>query len=109
MVFQKEYLDMVLVPCGIVIMFGYHIYLLYRIILYPHTTVIGYENHNKRAWVERMMQVDPDMKETGIALQVLSGNISAATYLASLSIGLSSLIGAWVGSSSNNIFMSRNR
>ncbi|KAF9590416.1 hypothetical protein IFM89_034209 [Coptis chinensis] len=106
MVLQKEYLDMVLVPCGLVLMFGYHLFLLYRIIMHPHTTAIGYENHNKRAWVERMMQVDPDMKETGIALQVISGNISAATYLASLSIGLSSLIGAWVGSSSNNIFMS---
>lgn len=46
------------------------------------------------------------MKDTGIALTVIASNIGAATYLASLSIGLSSLIGAWVGSSSNNIFMS---
>ncbi|MCL7044487.1 hypothetical protein MKW94_002279 [Papaver nudicaule] len=48
------------------------------------------------------MQGDSDMKDTGIAVT----DIGAATYLASLSIGLSSLIGAWVGSSSNNIFMS---
>ncbi|OVA00012.1 Protein of unknown function DUF599 [Macleaya cordata] len=106
MVLQKEYLDVILVPCGLALMFGYHLFLLYRIIRYPHTTVIGYENHNKKAWVERMMQADSDMKDTGIALNVISSNIGAATYLASLSIGLSSLIGAWVGSSSNNIFMS---
>ncbi|KAF6170674.1 hypothetical protein GIB67_015626 [Kingdonia uniflora] len=104
--YQKVYLDVILVPCGLALMFLYHFFLLYRIRKHPHTTVIGYENHNKRAWVERMMQVDPDMKYTGIALQVMSSNIGAATYLASLSIGLSSLIGAWVGSSSSNIFMS---
>ncbi|KAK9152885.1 hypothetical protein Sjap_000365 [Stephania japonica] len=104
---QKKYLDVILVPCGLVVMFIYHLCLLYKIIKFPHTTTIGYENHNKKAWVERMMQMDSEMKEkTGIALQVISGNLSAATYLASLSIGLSSLIGAWVGSSSNNIFMS---
>ncbi|MCL7050262.1 hypothetical protein MKW94_027797 [Papaver nudicaule] len=44
--------------------------------------------------------------DTGIAVNVIASNIGAATYLASLSIGLSSLIGAWVGSSSSNIFMS---
>ncbi|KAK9131923.1 hypothetical protein Scep_011451 [Stephania cephalantha] len=104
---HKKYLDVILVPCGLVVMFIYHLCLLYKIIKFPHTTTIGYENHNKKAWVERMMQMDSEMKEkTGIALQVISGNLSAATYLASLSIGLSSLIGAWVGSSSNNIFMS---
>ncbi|KAL5730558.1 hypothetical protein ACHQM5_003363 [Ranunculus cassubicifolius] len=104
MVLKKEDMDIILVPCGMLLMLAYHLFLLYRIIRYPHTTVIGYENHNKRAWVERMMQLD--LQETGIALTVISGNISASTYLASLSIGLSSLIGAWVGSSSNNIFMS---
>ncbi|KAI3903876.1 hypothetical protein MKW92_025593 [Papaver armeniacum] len=106
MVLQKEYLDVILVPTGLFLMIGYHLFLLYRIRKFPHTTVIGYENHNKRAWVEGLMQGDSDMKDTGIALTVIASNIGAATYLASLSIGLSSLIGAWVGSSSNNIFMS---
>ncbi|XP_068657897.1 uncharacterized protein [Aristolochia californica] len=99
--FHKEYLDLVLVPAGLVVMFGYHLFLLYRILRIPHTTVIGYENHNKMAWVERMMQGAPS--NTGLALQVLSENVSASTYLASLSITLSSLIGTWVGSSSSKL------
>lgn len=53
----KGSLDLVLVPCGLVIMFGYHLFLLYRILRHPSTTVIGYENHNKLAWVRRMVQV----------------------------------------------------
>lgn len=40
---------------------------------------------------------------TGLALQVISNSISASTYLASLSITLSSLIGTWVGSSSSKL------
>lgn len=54
---EKQYLDMILVPTGLIIMFGYHLFLLYRVLRLPHTTVIGYENHNKMAWVERMLQV----------------------------------------------------
>ncbi|KAG9447763.1 hypothetical protein H6P81_013891 [Aristolochia fimbriata] len=99
--FHKEYLDLALVPAGLIILFSYHLFLLYRILTVPHTTVIGYENHNKMAWVERMMQDPPS--NTGLALQVLSGNVSASTYLASLSITLSSLIGTWVGSSSSKL------
>jgi Protein of unknown function, DUF599 len=57
MLLDKGSIDLVLVPCGLAIMFVYHLMLLYRVLRYPHKTVIGYENHNKRAWVERMMQV----------------------------------------------------
>ncbi|KAI5331250.1 PREDICTED: trans-resveratrol [Prunus dulcis] len=66
----------------------------------PHTTVIGFENNDKRAWVERIMQVDK--RDIGTALNVISSNISAATFLCSISLTLSSLIGAWLGSSSSN-------
>jgi hypothetical protein len=58
MMMQKSSLDLVLVPCGLVIMFGYHLILLYRILRRPAATVIGYENHNKLAWVRRMVQVN---------------------------------------------------
>ncbi|URD94970.1 hypothetical protein MUK42_31917 [Musa troglodytarum] len=98
MLLDRESIDLVLVPAGLAILFGYHLLLLYRVFRFPHTTVIGYENHNKRAWVERMMQTTPE--ETAIALQVISSSISASSNLASLSIALSSLIGTWIGSSS---------
>lgn len=55
---HKGSMDLVLVPCGLAIMLGYHLLLLYRILRHPHTTVIGYENHNKLAWVQRMVQVE---------------------------------------------------
>lgn len=101
---EKGSLDLVLVPCGLVIMFGYHLLLLYRILRHPGTTVIGYENHNKLAWVRRMTQTTPE--ETALALSVISSSISASTNLASLSIALGSLIGAWV-SSTTKVFMTQ--
>lgn len=57
MIFQKEYLDLVLVPSGLLIMFVYHLLLLYRCLRLPHTTVIGFENIDKKVWVEKIMQV----------------------------------------------------
>lgn len=55
--FKKDYLDLILVPSGLLIMFGYHLFLLYRYLNLPHTTVMGFDNNDKRAWVERIMQV----------------------------------------------------
>ncbi|KAJ9168783.1 hypothetical protein P3X46_020273 [Hevea brasiliensis] len=65
---------------------------------------MGFDNNDKRAWVERIMQADK--KDVGIALSVIASNTSAATFLASVSLTLSSLIGAWLGNSSDNIFQS---
>lgn len=46
------------------------------------------------------MQVE--VKERGLAITVIGQNLSAATSLASISLVLSSLIGAWIGSSYHN-------
>ncbi|XVF25733.1 hypothetical protein REPUB_Repub13aG0239200 [Reevesia pubescens] len=99
MSFRKESLDLVLVPAGLLIMFAYHIILLYRYLYRPHTTVIGFENHDKEAWVERA-----DKDDIKNALTVIGSNTSAATFLSSVCLTLSSLIGAWLGNSSNNVF-----
>ncbi|VVA16636.1 PREDICTED: unnamed product [Prunus dulcis] len=104
MVWKKEDLDLVLVPTGLLIMFCYHLFLLYRCLRHPETTVIGNENHCRKAWVERMLQVEA--KDRGLSVTVISCTITAANFLASTSLALSSLIGAWIGSSSHNIFMS---
>uniref|UniRef100_A0ACD5YGN6 Uncharacterized protein n=1 Tax=Avena sativa TaxID=4498 RepID=A0ACD5YGN6_AVESA len=98
---SKGSMDLVLVPCGLAIMVGYHLLLLYRILRHPHTTAVGYENHNKLAWVQRMAQSTAP-QETALALGVISDNISASTTLASLCIALGSLIGAWVSSGSGS-------
>lgn len=97
MLLDRASIDLVLVPAGLTILLGYHLFLLYRILRFPQSTVIGFENHNKRAWVARLMQATSE--EASIALQVISSNISASSNLASLSIALSSLIGTWIGSS----------
>ena len=54
--FEKQDLDLVLVPTGLLIMFVYHLDLLYRYIYRPHTTFMGSENNEKRAWVENIMK-----------------------------------------------------
>ncbi|KAE8686692.1 hypothetical protein F3Y22_tig00111036pilonHSYRG00063 [Hibiscus syriacus] len=51
--------DMVLVPAGLLSMLGYRLFLLYRYLNCPHTTVIGFQNHDKEAWVEGVLQVKP--------------------------------------------------
>ncbi|CAN6217330.1 unnamed protein product [Urochloa humidicola] len=89
-------MDMVLVPCALAVMVGYHLLLLYRILRRPHTTAIGYENHNKLAWVERMARTAAEPEEAALALGIISDGVSASTTLASLCIALASLIGAWV-------------
>lgn len=130
MIWRKEYLDLILVPTGMLIMLCYHLFLLYRFQRHPETTIIGYENHCRKAWVERMLQVSLilfsltvlccnitrsnslmclwfilvqiEAKDRGQSLTVISSTISAANFLASTSLALSSLIGAWVGNSSNS-------
>ncbi|KAK4439153.1 hypothetical protein Salat_0250200 [Sesamum alatum] len=47
-----------------------------------------------------MFQVD--VKERGPAISVISSNISAATALSVISLTLTSLLGAWIGSSTTN-------
>ncbi|CAK7350511.1 unnamed protein product [Dovyalis caffra] len=122
--FQKEHLDLVLVPCGLMIMMAYHLILLYRCLHLPHTTTPGFENNDKRAWVERIMQAtlslsplifccdliptqahNNDVDST--ALAVIASNTSAATFLASVCLTLGTLIGAWLGNSSKSVFQSK--
>ncbi|GAB2284460.1 hypothetical protein Dimus_018911 [Dionaea muscipula] len=101
MSWKKDYLDAALVPSGLLIMFGYHLFLLYRCMKHPHDTIICLEDHCRRTWVSKMMQVDVDNR--GTAFTVISNNLSAATFMASTSLGLTSLIGTWVGSSTSQL------
>ncbi|KAM1001151.1 hypothetical protein ACFX2J_007633 [Malus domestica] len=80
MVWKKEYLDLILVPTGLLIMLCYHLFLLYRYLRHPETTVIGNENHCRKAWVERMLQVDAkdrdsDIPQEHVEKAVISGGL----------------------------------
>lgn len=104
--FHKEYLDLVLVPCGLLIMFVYHLFLLYRYYKHPGTTMFDLENEDKKLWVQRVLQGSEG--DINRAINVISSDTSTAIYLASVSLTLCSLIGTWLGSSSNNnIFESK--
>ncbi|GJY37412.1 zinc finger, CCHC-type containing protein [Tanacetum coccineum] len=94
----KEYLDLVLVPSALMVMFGYHLWLLYRCLNCPHTTIIGFEKNDKKAWM--------DKTSLSVPLSVLSYNISAAMVLSSICLTLCAIIGAWVANSSS-IFQSK--
>lgn len=59
MFLKKEYLDLVLVPFGLIIVLSYHLFLLYRILYFPYHTIIGFMNIDKTIWVERIMQASP--------------------------------------------------
>ncbi|KAH7839464.1 hypothetical protein Vadar_004499 [Vaccinium darrowii] len=87
---EKQILDYTLVPAGLLMMVGYHIWLLYQVLNHPSTTVIGFHAINRRFWVSAMMQDSP--KNGVLAVQTLRNNIMASTLLASMAIMLSSLI-----------------
>ncbi|KAJ8437070.1 hypothetical protein Cgig2_002037 [Carnegiea gigantea] len=105
MEWNKEYLDLILVPSGLLIMFGYHLFLLYRYLTNYKSTSIGYENHTKKAWVKGMLQIDAENR--GPAFTVISSTVSAATFMASTALALTSLIGAWMGGTSSDSLVTR--
>ncbi|XP_072995020.1 uncharacterized protein [Typha latifolia] len=87
---KREELDYILVPLGLLAMLGYHVWLLFRILRHPTTTVVGINSINRRIWVRTMME---DSAKNGVlAVQTLRNNIMASTLLASTTIMLSSLI-----------------
>ncbi|XP_078173557.1 uncharacterized protein LOC144567327 [Carex rostrata] len=99
---EKQELDYVLVPIGVFALLGYHLWLLYRVVMHPSTTVIGINSMNRRLWVQFVMQ-DP-AKYGVLAVQSLRNNIMASTLLASTTIMLSSII-AVVMTNSNSATM----
>ncbi|KAK1389287.1 Cobyrinate a,c-diamide synthase [Heracleum sosnowskyi] len=102
---KEEYLDRLLVPFGLLIIITYHVFLFNRYRKSPLTTVVGSEDYYKKIWAEKTLQLDA--KDRGTSVNVISSNISAANTLSSVSLVMSSLIGAWIGSSNDkNIFVS---
>ncbi|KAJ0968602.1 hypothetical protein J5N97_025519 [Dioscorea zingiberensis] len=102
---EKQELDFVLVPLGLIVMAGYHAWLFHRVIRHPTRTVIGINSINRRLWVESMMQ---DQTKNGVlAVQTLRNNIMASTLLASTAIMLSSLIAVLMTSGGGGVGRAR--
>ncbi|KAL2556320.1 hypothetical protein Fot_01059 [Forsythia ovata] len=96
---EKQFLDYVLVPIGLLLMVSYHIWLLHQILKHPNRTIVGFNAINRRLWVRAMME-DPS-KNGVLAVQTLRNNIMASTLLASTAIMLSSLIAVLMTGSGN--------
>ncbi|KAG8488094.1 hypothetical protein CXB51_018093 [Gossypium anomalum] len=97
---EKEKLDFILVPTGLLVLALYHIWLLFTILKYPTRTVIGLNAESRHQWVHSMMS-DP-LKNGVLAVQTIRNNIMASTLLATVAITLSSLISVFVTSSSDS-------
>ncbi|KAI4312219.1 hypothetical protein MLD38_037056 [Melastoma candidum] len=95
-------LDLVLVPCSLLLMFSYNLYFLYRYLRCPSTTVMGVECDDKRAWVDGMLQMK--LVDRSVGSGVISSNLSAATFFSSVCLTLCSLLAAWIASSNPSIF-----
>ncbi|KAF8670002.1 hypothetical protein HU200_051188 [Digitaria exilis] len=94
---SSSQLDYVLVPLGLAVMLGYHLWLLLRIRRRPETTVIGINASNRRIWVRHIME-EPSGKHAVLAVQTMRNSIMASTVLASVAITLSSLVAALMAS-----------
>ncbi|KAH1131279.1 hypothetical protein J1N35_002657 [Gossypium stocksii] len=97
---EKEKLDFILVPTGLLLLALYHVWLLFTILKHPTRTVIGLNAESRHQWVLSMMS-DP-LKNGVLAVQTIRNNIMASTLLATVAITLSSLISVFVTSSSDS-------
>ena len=57
MEWRKHYLDMILVPLGLLMSFSYHIWLWHKTRREPFSTTIGINAHARRFWVPAMLKV----------------------------------------------------
>ena len=82
MTVQVPYLELYLTTASFLILFGYHAYLVYRVIHRPLTTSIGVTTHLRSHWVEYIMKEGKDI----LAVQTLRNWVMASSFLASTSI-----------------------
>ncbi|KMZ64524.1 hypothetical protein ZOSMA_361G00040 [Zostera marina] len=87
---EKQYLELILVPLGLLLLLAYHLWFTYQLIRHPNNTVMGMNVFNLRMWVKSILE---NQSKNGIlAVQTLRNNIMASTMFATMSITLSSII-----------------
>lgn len=84
MEWRKWYLDAVLVPCALLAMFSYHIYLWYKVRTEPFSTIVGTNSRARRSWVAAIMK--DNEKKNILAVQTLRNTIMGATLMATTCI-----------------------
>ncbi|KAF6141766.1 hypothetical protein GIB67_027944 [Kingdonia uniflora] len=96
MEWRKSYLDLILVPLGLMSTIVYHIWLWNKVRTQPLSTIIGTNAVGRRLWVSAMMK-DNDKKNI-LAVQTLRNAIMGSTLMATTSILLCSGLAAVISS-----------
>ncbi|GAB2233548.1 hypothetical protein Droror1_Dr00002774 [Drosera rotundifolia] len=96
MEWRNYYLDLLLVPSGILIMFGYHAWLWHTVRTRPLATIMGINSSGRCNWVASIMR-DNEQKNI-LAVQTLRNTIMGSTLMATTSILLCSGIAAILSS-----------
>ncbi|KAL0739275.1 hypothetical protein Bca4012_015485 [Brassica carinata] len=84
MEWRECYLDVILVPPGLMVYATYHVYLWYKLRTQPLTTIIGTNARARRFWVASIIK-DNDKKNI-LAVQTLRNCIMGSTLMATTSI-----------------------
>ncbi|GLT59586.1 hypothetical protein SLA2020_323980 [Shorea laevis] len=90
------YLDVILVPLGILMSIAYHCWLCHKVRTKPHSTVIGTNATARCSWVSAMMK-DNDKKNI-LVVQTLRNAIMGSTLMATTSIVLGTGLAAILSS-----------
>ncbi|KAM7277991.1 hypothetical protein ACFE04_005125 [Oxalis oulophora] len=96
MEWRKCYLDVILVPLGLLITISYNVYLWHKVQTQPLSTIIGTNSIGRRLWVSSIM-MDNDKKNI-LAVQTLRNSIMGSTLMATTSILLSAGLAAVISS-----------
>ncbi|XP_058113516.1 uncharacterized protein LOC131256609 [Magnolia sinica] len=96
MEWRKSYLDLMLVPCGLLLSILYHGWLWHKVRTQPKSTIIGINAAGRRLWVLAIMK-DNDKKNI-LAVQTLRNTIMGASLMATTSILLCSGLAAILSS-----------
>lgn len=96
MEWRKAYLDVILVPLGLLVCMAYHLWLWHKVRTQPLTTIIGTNAKARRFWVSAMMK--DNEKKNILAVQTLRNTIMGSTLMATTSILLSSGLAAVISS-----------
>ncbi|KAJ7958620.1 Protein of unknown function, DUF599 [Quillaja saponaria] len=96
MEWRMYYLDVILVPLGLLLSIGYHFWLWHKVRSQPHTTIIGINAAGRRNWVTVIMK--DNEKNNILAIQTLRNTIMGLTIMATTTILLSAGLAAIISS-----------
>ncbi len=82
MIESTPYLELYLTSASFLLLFIYHVHLVYKVRRRPLTTAIGITNHLRGHWVTSIMQDQRDI----LAVQTLRNWVMASSFLASTAI-----------------------